>query len=360
MITEENSIYSGADGWMHLQEMVNKFMHVGIFILVDENTLTLCLPVLMEKCAGLEDACIITLQSDESNKTISTVEQVWRKLISSNAIRNSLLICLGGGVITDIGGFAAATFKRGMNFIHIPTTLLAMVDASLGGKTGVNLDSIKNQIGVFAPPNAVFIFTQFLDTLPLQQKLSGYAEMLKHALIDSESHFNKLTLLDSPVDGLDEKTILDSVAVKMGVVKIDPNEKGLRKALNFGHTIGHAIETYSQKFDSVPLLHGEAIAIGLICESFISMEQLDLDEKDLNKITNLISKHFLHYKIKPGTAEELFSYMHQDKKNTEIAQLNFSLINKIGEPVWDQILDEKLVRESLHFYAQLEPGLILK
>lgn len=359
MNTEEHPIYSGADGWIHLQKMVNKFINAGIFILVDENTGLHCLPVLKEKCAGLQEACIILLQSSESNKTISTVEQVWRKLISSNAIRNSLLICLGGGVITDIGGFAAASYKRGMNFIHIPTTLLAMVDASLGGKTGVNLDSIKNQIGVFAPPNAVFIFTQFLGTLPVRQKLSGYAEMLKHALIDSENHFNKLSLLDSPVDGLDEKIILDSVAVKMSVVKIDPTEKGLRKALNFGHTIGHAIETYSQKHDSVPLLHGEAIAIGLICESFISMELLELDEKDLERITNLICKTYPHYKIKTGAAEELFSYMHQDKKNSEKSQLNFSLINKIGEPLWDQILDEKLVRESLHFYAQLEPGLIL-
>jgi len=351
-----NSIYSGPLGWSRLQEVILEFSQTGIYVLVDENTRELCLPLLIKKCTGLDDAVIIEAHSGESNKTISSIEKVWLDLVAGNAVRNSLMICLGGGVITDIGGFAAATYKRGMNFIHIPTTLLAMVDAALGGKTGVNLNSIKNQIGVFAPPKAVFIFTEFLDTLPARQKLSGYAEMLKHAMIDSESHFQKLILFNSPEKVCNEKNILESAAVKMEIVNKDSIEKGLRKVLNFGHTIGHAIESYSHKYDPNPLLHGEAIAIGLICESFISMRMFGLDENDLKRLSNLVSWQFPHYRFKPKSADELLALMSHDKKNASISQLNFSLIRKIGEPVYDQYPGEKLILESLHFYINLEVG----
>ena len=266
------------------------------------------------------------------------------------------MICVGGGLITDIGGFAASTFKRGMNFIHIPTTMLAMVDAALGGKTGVNLNSIKNQVGVFAPPKSVFIFTEFLKTLPARQKLSGYAEILKHAMIDSESHFEKLMVLNSPDKVCNEKDILESAAVKLKVVTEDVDEKGIRKVLNFGHTIGHAVESYSQKHDVDPLLHGEAIAIGLICESFISMRMFGMPENDLKRLSNLISWQFPHYRFNPRFAGELLTLMTHDKKNASVSKLNFSLIRKIGEPVWDQYPGEKLILESLHFYMNLEVG----
>jgi 3-dehydroquinate synthase len=314
------------------------------------------LPLLREKCSGLAGAVVIEFQGGEQDKTISGTETIWRKLVSEKAVRNSLLICLGGGVITDIGGFAAATFKRGMDFIHIPTTLLAMVDAAIGGKTGVNLDLMKNQIGVFALPKAVFIFTEFLKTLPARQRLSGYAEMLKHAMIENESHFEKFLLLNSPEKVCDEKNILESVLVKSEIISSDFTETGLRKVMNFGHTIGHAVETYSQKHDVDPLLHGEAIAIGLICESFISMRLLDLSQDDLKKMASLVSWHFPHYRLKPKAADELISIMMHDKKNPDSSKINFSLLRKTGDPVYDQYPGEKLIRESLHFYTNLEVG----
>jgi 3-dehydroquinate synthase len=304
----------------------------------------------------LAGAVVIEFQGGEQDKTISGTETIWRKLVSEKAVRNSLLICLGGGVITDIGGFAAATFKRGMDFIHIPTTLLAMVDAAIGGKTGVNLDLMKNQIGVFALPKAVFIFTEFLKTLPARQRLSGYAEMLKHAMIENESHFEKFLLLNSPEKVCDEKNILESVLVKSEIISSDFTETGLRKVMNFGHTIGHAVETYSQKHDADPLLHGEAIAIGLICESFISMRLLDLSQDDLKKMASLVSWHFPHYRLKPKAADELISIMMHDKKNPDSSKINFSLLRKTGDPVYDQYPGEKLIRESLHFYTNLEVG----
>lgn len=358
-MNNSNTLYSGQDGWLQLQDIILQYSKSGIYILVDEITRSLCLPVLYEKCSGLDTALILEIHSGESNKTISSIEKIWIDLVAGNAVRNSLLICLGGGVITDIGGFAASTFKRGMNFIHIPTTILAMVDAAIGGKTGVNLNSIKNQVGVFAPPKAVFIFTEFLKTLPARQKLSGYAEMLKHGMIDSEKHFSKLIVLNSPDKVCTEKDILESASVKLKIVTEDADEKGIRKVLNFGHTIGHALESYSQKYDAVPLLHGEAIAIGLVCESFISMRMFGLEENDLRRISTLISWQFPHYQIKSHSSDELLSFMTHDKKNASVSSLNFSLIRKIGEPVFDQYPGEKLILESLHFYMNLEVGFFI-
>jgi 3-dehydroquinate synthase len=215
---------------------------------------------------------------------------------------------------------------------------------------------MKNQIGVFALPKAVFIFTEFLKTLPARQRLSGYAEMLKHAMIENESHFEKFLLLNSPEKVCNEKNILESVLVKSEIISSDFTETGLRKVMNFGHTIGHAVETYSQKHDVDPLLHGEAIAIGLICESFISMRLLDLSQDDLKKMASLVSWHFPHYRLKPKAADELISIMMHDKKNPDSSKINFSLLRKTGDPVYDQYPGEKLIRESLHFYTNLEVG----
>jgi len=351
-----NSIFSGAEGWVRLQDLISEFSRTGIFILVDENTHKHCLPMLKSSCAGLDDAMVIEVPGNESNKTIASVEKIWQELVTGNAVRSSLLVCLGGGLLTDIGGFAAATFKRGINFINIPTTLLAMVDAAIGGKTGVNLSSIKNQVGVFELPIAVFIFEEFLQTLPTRQKLSGYAEMLKHAMIHSNTLFERFMVLNSLEKICSEINILESAAVKMEIVNSDFTETGLRKALNFGHTIGHAVESYSQKHDTDPLLHGEAIAIGLVCESFISMRMFGLDKNDLKKLANLVGWHFPHYRFQTRPGPELLALMCHDKKNVSYSQLNFSLIRKIGEPVLDQYPGEKLILESLHFYMNLEAG----
>jgi 3-dehydroquinate synthase len=351
-----NSIYSGVSGWARLQEVIQDYGKSGIFILVDENTRKFCLPILTGNCAGLTDAVIIEIEGSESNKTVASVVEVWEQLVTGNAVRNSLMICLGGGLVTDVGGFAAATFKRGIDFIHIPTTLLAMVDASLGGKNGVNFNSIKNQIGVFALPKGVFIFEEFLNTLPPRQKLSGYAEMLKHAMISSESDFEHLMILNAPDKVCNEVNIMASAAIKLDIVGQDFTETGLRKVLNFGHTIGHAIESYSQKNDPDPLLHGEAIAIGIVCESFISMRMFGMKENDLRRTASLVNWHFPHYRLKPGSTNELLALMCHDKKNAEPSKLNFSLLRKIGDPVYDQVPGEKLIRESLHFYINLETG----
>ncbi len=323
-----NSIYSGVVGWSRLQEIIMEYKQSGIYLLVDENTQELCLPFLKDKCTGLENAIIIEIQSSESNKTISSVENIWQQLVVGNAVRKSLMICLGGGLVTDVGGFAAATFKRGIDFIHIPTTVLAMVDAAIGGKTGVNLNSIKNQIGVFALPQSVFIFEEFLKTLPERQKLSGYAEMLKHAMIHSENLFEKFILLNSIEKACSHTNILESSSVKLDIVNQDFDETGLRKALNFGHTIGHAVESYSQKYDSDPLLHGEAVAIGLICESFISMRMFGLNRNDLKRLANLISWQYPHYRFRSKPGNELLALMSHDKKNASTSQLSFSLIRK--------------------------------
>jgi len=351
-----NTLYSGAQGWDKLQEIILEYSKSGIYILVDENTHKLCLPDVRGKCRGLENAMVIEVPGSESNKTIASIEKIWLQLVDGGAVRNSLMICLGGGVITDIGGFAASTYKRGMNFIHIPTTLLAMVDAALGGKTGVNLNAIKNQVGVFAPPKAVFIFTEFLSTLPSRQILSGYAEMLKHAMIESESLFTRLIGFNSPEQISNEKDILASAAVKMKVVTEDIDEKGIRKVLNLGHTIGHAVEAYSQKNDPDPLLHGEAIAIGLVCEAFISMHMLGMPENDLKRLVSQVARFYPHYRLKSKSSEELLTYMTHDKKNASVSKLNFSLIRSIGQPVYDQYPGEKLILESLHFYMNLDAG----
>ncbi len=353
------TLYSGSSGWSSLQEVIRNYSEAGIFILVDENTINLCLPLLKDKCSGIENAVVIQLKAGESHKTIGAVEEVWQALHNKKALRKSLLICLGGGLVSDIGGFAAATYKRGMDFIYIPTTLLAMIDAAIGGKNGVNFQSLKNQIGIFALPLGVFVFQEFLSTLPARQKLSGYGEILKHAMIDSEKHFEKMLVFNSPEKVCNESCILDSAAIKLKIVNSDFHENGLRKALNFGHTIGHAIESYSQKYDPVPLLHGEAIAIGLICESFISVKMFGMDENDLKKMASLISWHFPHYRFKPKAADELLALMIHDKKNTETTNLKFSLLRKIGEPVYDQVPGEKLIRESLHFYMNLDFGFLI-
>jgi len=351
-----NTLYSGEQGWERLRDIILAYSKSGIYILVDENTRLLCLPLLRGKCPGLENALVIEVPGSESNKTIASIEKIWLQLVDGAAVRNSLMICLGGGVITDIGGFAASTYKRGMNFIHIPTTLLSMVDAALGGKTGVNLNSIKNQVGVFAPPKAVFIFNEFLSTLPSRQILSGYAEMLKHAMIDSEALFARLISLSSPEQISNEQDILESAAVKMKVVTEDLDEKGIRKVLNLGHTIGHAIEAYSQKHDSDPLLHGEAIAIGLVCEAFISVQMFGMPENDLKRLVNQVNRVYPHYRLKSQSSQELLAYMTHDKKNSSVSKLNFSLIRTIGQPVYDQYPGEKLILESLHFYMNLEAG----
>jgi 3-dehydroquinate synthase len=259
---------------------------------------------------------------------------------------------LGGGVITDMGGFIASTYKRGIDFINIPTTLLSQVDASVGGKTGVDFEGLKNAVGVFNEPKGVFIYPEFLKTLESRQLFSGYAEALKHALIRDEDYWNKLgiDMLFNAENWVD--LIKTSINIKNNIVLNDPLEKGERKLLNFGHTIGHAVESYSLIHDQNPLLHGEAIAIGMICESYISNSKSELTAGDLKIISDRIYTTYNSYQLNDSTYHELIELMKNDKKN-ECSGINFTLLNKIGGANYNMEVDVELILESLNYYNSL-------
>src|SRR5476651_2043255 len=270
-----------------LVKFIDRGQYSRFFVLTDENTAKHCLPLLREKLGSADNFDIIEINAGEESKDINFCIGVWKMLIDFGADRQSLLINLGGGVISDLGGFAASTFKRGIDFVHVPTTLLSQVDASVGGKTGIDIDSIKNIIGTFTQPKAVFIEYGFIDTLPARQILSGVAEMLKHGLIADAAYWELLK--NSDLKKPTAELIYLSIAIKNKVVIEDPHEKGIRKALNFGHTIGHAIETYSLINDEDHLSHGEAIAIGMICEAYLAHKKTGLPAEDLQEITETLN-----------------------------------------------------------------------
>jgi 3-dehydroquinate synthase len=333
-----------------LANFVKSGKYSRFFILTDENTGKHCLPVIRQYIDDSDNFDVIEISSGEENKNIDFCVGVWKMLIDFGADRQSLLINLGGGVISDLGGFAASTFKRGIDFVHVPTTLLSQVDASVGGKTGIDLDNVKNIIGTFTQPKAVFIEHSFLKTLPARQILSGLAEMLKHGLIADAAYWNELRLsnLDEPSAGL----VHHSIEIKNKVVIEDPHERGIRKSLNFGHTIGHAIETYSLMNDENPLTHGEAIAAGMICEAKISQIKIGLSDEDLAEITEVISGLYPKYSFNSSIYETLYSIMLKDKKN-QSGKINASLLTAIGECRIDNICTVEELYESLDYYSAL-------
>ena len=336
-----------------LSELVN-FVQQGnysrFFVLTDENTGKHCLPLLQQHIGKLDNFDIIEINAGEESKNIDFCVGVWKMLIDFSADRQSLLINLGGGVISDLGGFAASTYKRGIDFVHVPTTLLSQVDASVGGKTGIDLDNIKNIIGTFTQPKAVFIEHAFLKTLPARQILSGLAEMLKHGLIADAAYWNKLKYSD--LDNPSAELVHHSVAIKNKVVIEDPHEKGIRKSLNFGHTIGHSIETYSLMNDDNPLTHGEAIAAGMICEAKLSAMKIGLSEDELSEITAIIMGLYLKYEIAESCYKTLYNIMLKDKKN-QSGKINCSLLTKIGQCRIDNICTEEELYQSISYYAAL-------
>jgi len=319
------SIWIGKNSFSKLD--ISNYSQVAI--LVDENTKRDCL----SKLPQIENALIIEIKSGEEYKNISTCSFIWEQLTINNFDRNSLLINLGGGVIGDIGGFCATTYKRGLEFIHIPTTLLAMVDASVGGKLGIDFKGFKNQIGLFNNPKAVLISSEFLETLAESELKSGFAEVVKHALISDNSLWLKLK--NTPFTDLDWEDIIDtSVQIKNKIVLADPFEKGERKKLNFGHTFGHAIESYYLE-KRTPISHGEAVFMGMILETKIS----DLSETDKNEIKNYVLSNFaLPYTPKKSS---LHKFLINDKKNQD-GKINFTLLNGIGNCSLDNLfsLDE--------------------
>lgn len=355
VVTEKYKIHIGNEAATELIQFLSKSNYSSVFILADENTKKKCLPLLKKIFSVNYKPTVIQIKSGEKNKNIRTCEKIWKVLSGANAGRRSLLMNLGGGAITDIGGFAASTYKRGIDFIQIPTTLLSQVDASVGGKTGIDFLDFKNQIGTFAFPKAVFIAPSFLKTLDKRQLLSGFAEVIKHGLIADKNYWQEiqnshLALFSPRKAGVAadwNQIIFTSIQIKSNIVLNDPYEKGLRKALNFGHTIGHAIESAGLKSNR-PLLHGEAIAIGMICEAYLSRKCRGLTSEQLHAITQFIISVFNPKPVRfPLT--KLMSYMKQDKKNNA-SEINFTLLSSIGKAETDNSCSEDLIEEALQFF----------
>jgi 3-dehydroquinate synthase len=316
-----------------------------VFVLVDEHTLQHCYPLVTP---ALPAHTLIQIQSGEEHKTLATCSHVWEQLTQHQADRNSLLINLGGGVIGDLGGFAAGCYKRGIKFANIPTTLLAMVDASVGAKTGIDFEGLKNQIGLFNEAEAIFINTAFLKTLPPRELLSGFAEVLKHYLIADGPTFNKIAT-DLPLfSALNWDAIVEhSVTIKSAIVEEDPLEQGNRKALNLGHTIGHAVESYFLTHEK--LLHGEAVAVGLICEAYISQQAGFITDAELNTITSTIL-HYFKLPVLPANAfGTLLGLLKQDKKSIS-GKNQFTLLKGIGNYCIHNSVEEETIKQSLQFY----------
>lgn len=319
-----------------------------LFVLVDEHTNELCLPLLKEIQAVVK-ASTITIPANDNNKGLDTLTHIWQHLTQSDATRHSLLLNLGGGMVTDIGGFAAATFKRGIQYINIPTTLLGAVDASVGGKTGINFGGFKNEIGAFYHAKHVVISSHFFKTLSQKDLLSGFAEMFKHALIHSKQEWEDLLHFNAEqvdYEWLNE-AVFRSVSIKENVVEQDPFEKDIRKALNFGHTIGHALESLAID-KGQPVLHGYAVAWGIIAELYLSHRLCGFSKELLNKSVQFIHRNYGGFEFSHSNYEQLLQIMLHDKKNRD-GNINFTLLSDIGKVHIDQNTDQLMIFEALHF-----------
>ncbi|MGM9745995.1 MAG: 3-dehydroquinate synthase [Paludibacteraceae bacterium] len=323
----------------------------SIFILTDTVTQQLCLPALQTD-TRLQHAQVINIPNGDDNKTLNTLTDVWEFLSDNGATRHSLLINLGGGMVTDLGGFAAATFKRGIDCINIPTTLLGAIDASSGGKTGINFLGLKNEIGAFHTPKAVLIDINFFRTLDTPNLLSGFAEMIKHALIGNNTLLNQTLTFDFEHIDYDllETLVRKNIDIKERIVAQDPHEHGLRKALNFGHTIGHAFETLSHKIDE-PLLHGYAVMWGLLCELYLSHIQHHFPTNTLTTLLYFAKEHYGAFPFTCKQYETLFDLMKHDKKN-EAQTINFTLLADVGEVRIDQTATKEQIFEALDFVRE--------
>ena len=340
-----------------LSNAIAECPHDKLFVLVDETTHQLCLPVI----AGfdcMQEALCIVIGATDTHKTLDTLSHVWAELQRMGATRHSLLINLGGGMVTDLGGFAASTFKRGLAYINIPTTLLSMVDASVGGKTGINFGGLKNEIGVFNNANSVILDTIFLKTMDQENILSGYAEMLKHGLISEEKMWAELLNFNlDHLDGLDNleflvqlgRMLADSVAVKQRIVTEDPTEHGIRKALNLGHTAGHAFESLA--LERKPILHGYAVAYGLVVELYLCCVKTGFPQDKMRQTVAFIKEHYGRMPITCDDYPKLIELMHHDKKNVG-TDINFTLLGGIGDIRINQTATEEDIKEALDFYRE--------
>ena len=326
------------------QSYLKTFENQQILIVVDENTHDYCLEYLITSFPELERAEIILLPVGEENKVMEVCFQVWQAFTEYKVGRKDLVINLGGGVVTDMGGFIASIYKRGLTFIHVPTTLLGMVDAAIGGKNGIDMDGFKNQLGTITQPACVFIDAGFLSTLPAEEIFNGYAEMLKHALIGDVELWEQIRHIHSEEELIQPDVILKAIQVKTNIIEQDPLEGGLRKKLNFGHTVGHALESHF--FQSTPISHGHAVALGMIAESFMSMRRELLSKEAYKEIEQTIIRSFPMIELNADDVSTVISLMYQDKKN-EAKQIRSCLLQGIGNCLFDQHLTDSEIGESL-------------
>ena len=338
------------NGVAEINNLIERKRYSSIFLICDENSHEHCVPAFLSEIETEIKIEIIEIEAGEELKNITTCVDIWSTLAELGADRKSLIINVGGGVITDIGGFIAATFKRGLDFVNVPTTLLAMVDASVGGKNGVDLGHLKNQIGTIVNPEMVFINTIFLNTLPQRQMISGYAEMLKHGLIFDEIYWQKCAQFDQINFNDLNQLIYRSVEIKNTIVSQDPFENGIRKALNFGHTLGHAIESYFLESQN-PLLHGEAIAIGMVLESYLSKTKKMLTNQSYILIKTTLKKIYSMVIFTKNDIDAIIELLIHDKKNA-YGQVQFVLLNGIGAIELNQIIDNSIIFNAFADYAE--------
>ena len=334
-----------------LVNAISECEHDRIFVLTDETTQQLCWPKI-KNFKALKNSTPIIIKATDTHKNLDTLSQVWQALSNGGATRHSLMINLGGGMVTDLGGFAASTFKRGIDFINIPTTLLAMVDASVGGKTGINFGGLKNEIGVFSDSRFVIINTQFLDTLDHDNICSGYAEMLKHGLISNERTWAELVTfdLDNPDLSQLQRMVAESIKVKERIVEADPHEHGIRKALNLGHTMGHAFESFAMR-RGTPILHGYAVAYGLISELYMSARKTAFPTDRMHQTVRFIRENYGTFNITCDDYPTLIELMRHDKKNTS-GIINFTLLGNVGDIRINQTATEEEIKEALDFFRE--------
>ncbi|MFW6019084.1 MAG: 3-dehydroquinate synthase [Bacteroidales bacterium] len=346
----DHHIIAGEDSLSVFQTLFDSgdYKNRSFFILVDQNTEKYCLNKLKQHIPPDQKPKVISIPAGEKHKTIEYTEKIWQFLTTHYADRGSVLINLGGGVTTDIGGFAASTFKRGISFINIPTSLTGMVDAAIGGKTGVNFNGIKNMVGLFRQPDSIYIYPGFLETLPANETKSGYAEILKYALINDKNLWDVMKNKQIRDFKSLEDLIIFSILIKSEIVEQDPEEMGLRKTLNFGHTFGHAFETFWNNMGN-PTSHGAAIAAGIICESYLSAKINHLKDEDLKEIQATIHKNYSWPTISKNNIPELIQIMHHDKKNQH-TKVNCSLLDMPGQCKYDQLIPYELLVEALNHF----------
>ena len=345
---EKQKIIISQDLCQSLTQAIDEVKHDLLFVLCDETTERLCLPVVSDfEC--MKNAQRIVIPATDTHKTLESLSHVWSELQRMGATRHSLMVNLGGGMVTDLGGFAASTFKRGISYINIPTTLLSMVDASVGGKTGINFGGLKNEIGVFNNARSVILDTTFLQTMDHENLLSGFAEMLKHGLINNEQMWAELITLNVEQLTLNAQMIADNVAVKQRIVTEDPTEQGIRKALNLGHTAGHAFESLA--LERKPVLHGYAVAWGLIVELYLCCVKTNFPQEKMRQTVAFIKENYGRMAITCDDYPHLIELMHHDKKN-QGNSINFTLLGNIGDIRINQTATEEEIKDALDFYRE--------